>query len=109
MNTDLQKMTITEIWALQAGKIVNKDAVKNGWKAELLRIPTSAPAYVTYDGKFVARYKYSHLLRIMRVHLRYLVRNFTPEEYFAQLDAGKSPIEIMESKGKDMPTPCDVF
>lgn len=51
--------------------------------------------YCSYQGKFVARFKYGG-----RAHfLKFLVKNFTVEEYFALLDSGMSPQTALETKG----------
>jgi len=53
--------------------------------------------YVTYEGRFVARFKYVRSNRAG--FLKFLAANFTVEEYFAQLDAGVAPLTILETKG----------
>jgi hypothetical protein len=35
--------------------------------------------------------------------ITFLIKNFTVEEYFAMLDAGKAPITIVETKGYLLP------
>lgn len=55
--------------------------------------------YAMYDGKFVARFKRSG----RGSFLTFLVKNFTVEEYFGRLDAGESPLTILESKGYLLP------
>tara|TARA_R100001594_G_scaffold88166_1_gene122462 strand:+ start:2757 stop:3104 length:348 start_codon:yes stop_codon:yes gene_type:complete len=49
------------------------------------------------DQKFVARFK--HMRRNRGPFMTFLRRNFTVEEYFSRLDAGESPVAILESKG----------
>jgi len=54
---------------------------------------------VNYGGKFVARFKRGGKASF----LTFLVKNFTVEEYFGRLDAGESPLKILESKGYLLP------
>lgn len=55
--------------------------------------------YLTYgtDRRFVARFKRQKKDRAG--FTSFLIKNFTVEEYFAAYDAGKSPVDILESKG----------
>lgn len=59
--------------------------------------------YVTYgsDHKFVARFKYGRGGK--GSFITFLIKNFTVEEYFAQYDSGKAPLEILQSKGYLLP------
>ena len=55
--------------------------------------------YLTYgqgqDRKFVARFKRGGM-----AHFRsFLTKNFSVEEYFNLTDSGKSPIDVLETKG----------
>jgi len=59
----------------------------------------SGSEYVNYGGKFVARFKRGGKASF----LTFLVKNFTVEEYFARLDAGESPLPILQSKGYMQP------
>ena len=54
---------------------------------------------VNYGGKFVARFKRGGKASF----LTFLVKNFTVEEYFGRLDAGESPLKILESRGYLLP------
>ena len=56
--------------------------------------------YLTYgpEHRFVARFKYAATSSKAR-WIKFMVENFSVEEYFAAHDAGRSPLEIMESKG----------
>ena len=53
--------------------------------------------YLSYDGKFVARFKYNRAL--YPVFKTFLLRNFTPAEYFAEMDKGVSPLQALQNKG----------
>jgi hypothetical protein len=54
--------------------------------------------YLSYKGKFVARFKYSGML--MAPFKKFLIKNFTEEEYFIRLsNPRETPMGIMESKG----------
>ncbi len=55
--------------------------------------------YVRYDNKFVARFKYHRPAANANHFVKFLIANFTVEEYFAALDAGKAPAEILREKG----------
>lgn len=55
--------------------------------------------YAMYDGKFVARFKRGGRASF----ISFLVKNFTVGEYFTRLDAGESPLKILESKGYLLP------
>lgn len=55
----------------------------------------SAGEYVTYGNRFVARFKRGG----RGSFLTFLVKNFTVEEYFAELDRGVAPLQILESRG----------
>lgn len=57
--------------------------------------------YVTYDGKFVARFKYARSGK--GSFISFLIKNFTVEEYFAELDKGKAPLQILEAKDYLLP------
>lgn len=45
--------------------------------------------------KFIGRFKYGG----MGIFKTFLIKNFTVEEYLAKIDAGFSPLTILESKG----------
>ena len=64
---------------------------------------TNSSGYVTYgeDCKFVARFK--HARDGAGSFIDFLIKNFTVEEYFSHLDAGKSPFIIVEAKGYLLP------
>lgn len=47
--------------------------------------------------RFVARFKYRGGDKAG--FLSFLIKNFSPEEYFARLDANETPVAILESKG----------
>jgi hypothetical protein len=53
--------------------------------------------YLTYQGKFVARFK--HVPRNVGGFRSFLTKHFTTEEYFRRLEAGESPLPILQSKG----------
>ena len=53
------------------------------------------------DRKFVARFKYAR--DGAGSFKTFLIKNFTVEEYFAQLDAGVAPLKIVEEKGYLLP------
>ena len=53
--------------------------------------------YLTYDNKFIARFKYSS--RDKAGFISFLVKNFSVEEYFAEYAANVAPALILEKKG----------
>lgn len=55
-----------------------------------------APKY-----KFVARFKYQR--GAINDFKKFLIKNFTVEEYFSRLNAQESPLAILESKGYVLP------
>ena len=56
---------------------------------------TTRDAKLTYCGDFVARFKYGGTADFKR----FLIKNFTVEEYFGRLADGELPLPILESKG----------
>lgn len=57
--------------------------------------------WVYYNGRFVARFKWQK--SAVGSFIKFLREHFTVEEYFSRLDAGETPIEIVESKGYLVP------
>jgi len=53
--------------------------------------------YLMYGDKFVARFK--HMRSNKPGFLSFLIKNFSPAEYFERYDAGESPHGILKSKG----------
>lgn len=58
--------------------------------------------YLTYgkgvfQSKFVARFKYTG--RDQAGFRKFLIANFTPDEYFSRREAGETPVDILQSKG----------
>ena len=58
------------------------------------RFETNGPV-IRYAGDFVARFKYGGGADFKR----FLIKNFTVEEYFGRLADGELPLPILESKG----------
>lgn len=69
---------------------------RNGWN---LTRSGGSVIYVAHEGQFVARFKYARPGVNATAFCRFLVENFTVEEYFAQRAAGVAPLTILESKG----------
>ena len=61
------------------------------------RFETSGP-YLRYDGKFVARFKHRGPVTKAKF-IRTLVKHYTPAEYFARLDAGRAPLQVLMDDG----------
>lgn len=53
--------------------------------------------YLSYDNRFVARFKYNRAMYPM--FKTFLLQNFTPDEYFAEMDKGVSPLQALQNKG----------
>jgi hypothetical protein len=53
--------------------------------------------YLSYEGQFVARFKYKPSNRAGFVS--FLMKNFTVEEFFGRRADDKSPMSILQSKG----------
>lgn len=56
--------------------------------------------YVTYEGKFVARFKYARAGA--GSFITFLIKNFTQEEYFEAIQHA-SPLPVLEAKGYLLP------
>lgn len=52
--------------------------------------------YLLYEGRFVARFKHSD--RDKPGFIRFLIANFTVEEYFKGLETA-APVTVLETKG----------
>lgn len=63
--------------------------------------------YCMYEGKFIARFKYSRKDRAG--FIKFLVANFTVEEYLARLENREPPAEILKSKGYISKTVADIL
>lgn len=57
--------------------------------------------YVHYNGQFVARFK--HKPGSKGSFITFLIKNFTVQEYFAAMDSGLAPLQIVEAKGYILP------
>ena len=57
--------------------------------------------YLTYQGKFVARFKYSKGPIGKAKFLKELIANHTTEDYFAAKASGKAPLEILRDANED--------
>lgn len=53
--------------------------------------------YLSYKGQFVARFKYNKPL--YPKFKRFLMKHFTPDEYFAEMAKGVSPLQALQNKG----------
>lgn len=52
--------------------------------------------WLSYNGKFVARFKYN---KKSADFVKFLIENFTQEEYFGRLANKEAPLDILMSKG----------
>lgn len=55
--------------------------------------------YVRYDNRFVARFKYARAAASAKDFVKFLVKNFSVEEYFGLIDGGMTPAGALETKG----------
>jgi hypothetical protein len=62
-------------------------------------IEGSSEVYVMNGTDFVARFKYANPKSSARHFVKFLVKNFTPQEYAAELATGKAPLTILQTKG----------
>lgn len=69
--------------------------------SKFIKSEFSKGEYVTYQNKFVARFKYNRSER--GSFITFLCKNFTVEEYFSRLNAGEAPLTILESRGYVLP------
>ena len=60
------------------------------------------PYMYSKDSRFVARFKYSR--RDKASFIKFLIANFTVEEYFGALEKQHAPTEILKAKGWVSPT-----
>ena len=56
--------------------------------------------YVKYEGKFVARFKHAGPFTKAKF-LKELIANHSTETYFAALEAGKAPLEVLRDANED--------
>jgi hypothetical protein len=63
--------------------------------------------YLTYNGKFVARFKYGK--KDKPGFVKFLKNNFSVTEYSDRLSAGETPVKILESKGYISKTIVDII
>ena len=54
--------------------------------------------YLRYDGKFVARFKHRGPVTKAKF-VQTLVKHYTPEAYFARLEAGRAPLQVLMDDG----------
>lgn len=51
------------------------------------------------ERKFVGRFKYGSPGASANHFVKFLIKNFTVEEYFGLLDSGMTPVKALETKG----------
>lgn len=61
---------------------------------------TTSGEYVNYEGKFVARFKHRGPFTKAKF-LKELITNHSVEGYFAALDAGKAPLQVLRDANED--------
>lgn len=67
------------------------------WDIEITK--TDGAVYVHHDKNFVARFKYANPTASANHFVKFLVKNFTVNEYFKDLDNGIAPLTILKCKG----------
>jgi hypothetical protein len=68
----------------------------NGWTLNWM---SGREIYLRNGNDFVARFKYLNPGTNCRAFAKFLVKNFTPAEYFAAYRAGIPPMSILEARG----------
>ena len=64
-----------------------------------ISIEGSKEVYVRHNDEFVARFKYSSPKASAKHFVKFLEKNYTPEEYFAKRKLGIPPLSILQQKG----------
>lgn len=64
-----------------------------------LSISGSREVYITHNGKFVARFKYSRPKASANHFAKALKTLYTPTEYFTALASGYAPLSAMKLRG----------
>ncbi len=62
-------------------------------------IGSGSEVWVEYEGRFVGRFKYKSPKANANHFVKFLIANFSVEEYFEKRDAGMAPSKILEEKG----------
>ena len=58
--------------------------------------------YLTYQGQFVARFRYAAARKRYKPFKKFLTSHFTPQEYFDLRDQGRAPLEILMDRGFEL-------
>jgi len=76
------------------------------FEKENFNMGSGSERWVSYNGKFVARFKHFRPARSASCFVSFLCKNFTVDEYFNMLNAPMSgttrtmaPLEILQTKG----------
>jgi hypothetical protein len=77
-----------------------KAITKGGWH---LTISGDKEVYIHHtaghQSHFVARFKYARPGQNAKAFAKFLVANFTPEQYFERMRAGHAPLQILAAYG----------
>ena len=57
--------------------------------------------YLSYDGKFIARFKYSKSPFTKAQFMKELIANHTVESYLGALATGKAPLQVLRDANPD--------
>ena len=79
-----------------------KNEMINGWNLSLFNYHAGYLSYGVgaFQTKFVARFKYTAQKRRKNAFVKFLVNNFTPDEYFtATIEGCQSPLSALVGKG----------
>lgn len=60
---------------------------------------SSKEVYVNYEGRFIARFKYKAPKANANKFIKFLIENFSVNEYFSEVDKGIPPMKILNAKG----------
>jgi len=88
-----------ETTTTQQTRFSNENIRKDG--AYLLYVPAGSTTWA--DFQFIARFKHHgpHSGYTVNQFKKFLIANFTVEEYMNGLEAGETPIGLLDSKGFD--------
>ena len=83
--------------------MMKKNEFRNGWNLSLFNYNGGYLTYGEYfspSEKFVARFKYAAQRRRRNAFQKFLIDNFTPDEYFTATGVGgQSPLSALVGKG----------
>lgn len=67
------------------------------WMISIEKTPDAT--YVMHGAEFVARFKHANPTRSAKHFAKFLIANYSPEEYFNEMKTGRAPLCILSDKG----------